>query len=125
MKNEAIANAERDKKIKEEIDKLNAADAMVFNTDKQLKEFGDKIPADKKTAIETANNKLREAHKNKDLAAIDTLMAELNDIWQSASQEMYNAQGGSQAQGGTNPNEGNQSTPNDEAVTDVDFEEVK
>jgi molecular chaperone DnaK len=125
MKNEAIANAERDKKIKEEIDKLNAADAMVFNTDKQLKEFGDKIPADKKTAIETANNKLREAHKNKDLAAIDTLMAELNNIWQSASQEMYNAQGGNQSQGAPNPNEGNQSPPNDEAVTDVDFEEVK
>ncbi|MDR1183140.1 MAG: molecular chaperone DnaK [Bacteroidales bacterium] len=125
MKNEAIVNAEHDKKVKEEIDKLNAADAMIFNTEKQLKEFGDKIPADKKTAIETANNKLREAHKNKDFAAIDALMTELNSIWQSASQEMYNAQGGNQSQGETNPNEGNQSNKNDGEVTDVDFEEVK
>jgi molecular chaperone DnaK len=125
MKNEAVANAERDKKIKEEIDKLNAADAMVFNTEKQLKEFGDKIPADKKTAIETTNDKLREAHKNKDFAAIDSLMTELNSIWQSASQEMYNAQGGASSQGEPNPNEGNQSNTNDGEVTDVDFEEVK
>jgi molecular chaperone DnaK len=126
MKNEAVANAERDKKIKEEIDKLNAADAMIFSTEKQLKEFGDKIPADKKTAIETANNKLREAHKNKDFTAIDAIMAELNSIWQNASQEMYNAQGpGNQSQEGMNPNGGNQSGKNDGEVTDVDFEEVK
>ncbi len=125
MKNEAVANAEQDKKIKEEIDKLNAADAMIFSTEKQLKEFGDKIPADKKTAIEEANNKLREAHKNKDFAAIDSIMAELNNIWQSASQEMYNAQGGDQSQGEPNPNGGSQPNDNDGEVTDVDFEEVK
>jgi molecular chaperone DnaK len=125
MKNEAVANAERDKKIKEEIDKLNAADSMIFSTEKQLKEFGDKIPADKKSAIETANNKLREAHKNKDIPAIDTIMAELNNIWQSASQEMYNAQGGNQSQEGPNPKEGTQSPNHDGEVTDVDFEEVK
>ena len=125
MKNEAVANAEKDKIIKDEIDKLNAADAMIFNTEKQLKEFGDKIPADKKTSIEEANNKLKEAHANKDLAAIDSVMAELNAIWQSASQEMYNAQG-ENPQPEANPNEGNaQPNNNDGEVTDVDFEEVK
>jgi molecular chaperone DnaK len=125
MKNEAVANAEADQKLKEEIDKLNAADAMVFNTEKQLKEFGDKIPADKKTAIEEANNKLKEAHKNKDLAGIDAAMEELNNMWQSASQEMYNAQGGEQSQPGPDSNAGNQQNQNDGEVTDVDFEEVK
>jgi molecular chaperone DnaK len=124
MKNEALANAEQDKKMKEEIDKLNAADTMVFTTEKQIKEFGDKIPADKKTAIEEANNKLREAHKNKDFAAIDATMAELNSIWQSASQEMYNTQGDNASQTGQNPNGGDQPT-NDAEITDVDFEEVK
>ena len=125
MKNEAVANAEKDKIIKDEIDKLNAADAMIFNTEKQLKEFGDKIPADKKTSIEEANNKLKEAHANKDLAAIDSVMAELNAIWQSASQEMYNAQG-ENPQPEANPNEGNAQPNNaDGEVTDVDFEEVK
>ncbi len=125
MKNEAVANAEADQKLKEEIDKLNAADAMIFNTEKQLNEFGDKIPADKKAAIEEANNKLKEAHKNKDLAGIDTAMAELNSIWQSASQEMYNAQGGEQPQPDADSNAGNQQNQNDGEVTDVDFEEVK
>ncbi len=127
MKAEAAANAENDKKVKEEIDKLNQADAMVFQTDKQLKEFGDKLPADKKSQIEAANEKLREAHKNKDIAAIDSAMAELNNIWQSASQEMYNAQAQQgnpgaqqQQQQSSNANNGK-----DQEVTDVDFEEVK
>ena len=126
MKAEAAANAENDKKVKEEIDKLNQADAMIFQTDKQLKEFGDKLPADKKSQIEAANEKLREAHKNKNMAAIDAAMAELNNIWQSASQEMYNAQ----AQQGNNAGQQQQQSSSsnngkDQEVTDVDFEEVK
>ncbi len=131
MKAEAEANAEADKKQKEEIDKINAADAMIFQTDKQLKELGDKMPADKKSQIEAANNKLREAHKNKDLAAIDAAMKELNDIWQNISQEMYNAQQQAQPNGGQgfNQQQGGQQNQGgkngDSEVTDVDFEEVK
>lgn len=127
MKAEAAANAENDKKVKEEIDKLNQADAMVFQTDKQLKEFGDKLPADKKSQIEAANEKLREAHKNKDIAAIDAAMAELNNIWQSASQEMYNAQAQQGNPGAQQQQQQSSSANNgkDQEVTDVDFEEVK
>ena len=94
MKDEAQANAEADKKEKERIDKLNQADSMIFQTEKQLKDLGDKIPADKKAQIETALNKLKEAHKSQDVAACDTAMNELNTIFQAVSQEMYNAQGG-------------------------------
>jgi molecular chaperone DnaK len=89
MKDEAAANADADMKAKEEIDKLNSADALVFQTEKQLKEYGDKIPADKKGPIETSLNKLKEAHKNKNIAEIDVAMGELNTAWQAASQEMY------------------------------------
>jgi molecular chaperone DnaK len=129
MKDEAAANAETDKRAKEEIDKLNGADALIFSTEKQLKEYGDKIPADKKGPIEKALLDLKEAHKNKNLAGIDKYMAELNAAWQVASQEMYQAaqqqegpQPGSQQGGGDNS--GNSSSKSDE-VTDVDFEEVK
>jgi molecular chaperone DnaK len=130
MKQEAEANAEADKKAKEAADKINQADSLIFQTEKQLKEFGDKIPADKKGPIEDALKKLKDAHASKDLAAIDTAMAELNTLFQAASQEMYNA---SQAQGGPQggPTGGAQSGPtegkpkNDGEVTDVDFEEVK
>lgn len=130
MKSEAEANAEADKKAREEIDKLNAADSLIFNTEKQLQEFGDKLPEDKKAAIETAKNKLREAHTNKNIAEIDTATAELNAAWQAASQEMYNAgqQSGAPGQeGGYDPQQGGgEQTPgNDDTVTDVDFEEVK
>ena len=128
MKEEAQANAEADKKEKERIDKLNQADSMIFQTEKQLKDLGDKLPADKKAPIETALNKLKEAHK--DIAGIDAAMAELNSVFQAASQEMYNAQN---AQGGAQPgpdfgqqaggNAGN--NKQDGGVTDVDFEEVK
>ena len=131
MKSEAEANAEADKKAKEEVDKLNTADSLVFNTEKQLKEFGDKIPADKKTAIENAKDKLREAHNNKDFNGIDAYTAELQTAWQAASKEMYNA-------GNAQPNPeqdfsnqaGQASEPQagenkDENVKDVDFEEVK
>ena len=130
MKQEAEANAESDKKAKETADKINQADSLIFQTEKQLKEFGDKIPADKKQPIEDALKKLKDAHASKDLAAIDIAMAELNTVFQAASQEMYNA---SQAQGGPQggPTGGAQSGPtegkpkNDGEVTDVDFEEVK
>jgi molecular chaperone DnaK len=136
MKAEAEANAEADKQIKEKADKINQADSLIFQTEKQLKEFGDKIPADKKKPIEDALAKLKEAHKNQDLAAIDTAMNELNTVFQAASQEMYNAsqqaQGGAQQggpQGGpTGGDQGGQSqskSKDDGEVTDVDFEEVK
>ncbi len=133
MKSEAEANAEADKQAKEKADKINQADSLIFQTEKQLKEFGDKIPADKKKPIEDALAKLKEAHQKQDLAAIDAAMNELNTVFQAASQEMYNA---SQAQGGTQggaqsgPTNGggqqSQSQPKDDGeVTDVDFEEVK
>jgi molecular chaperone DnaK len=124
MKAEAEANADADRKMKEEIDKLNQADSLVFQTEKQLKEYGDKVPADKKAAIEKAAADLKEAHQKKDLAAIDTHMATLNQLWQEASQNMYQdtqAQGQPQA----DPNAGQQGGADDGEVTDVDFEEVK
>ena len=134
MKEEAAANAEADKKEKERIDKLNQADSMIFQTEKQLKDLGDKIPADKKAPIEAALGKLKEAHKAQDIAGIDAAMAELNNVFQAASQEMYNAQGGAQAGPQGNPNfggqqpggnAGNGNSGKDNNVTDVDFEEVK
>jgi molecular chaperone DnaK len=129
MKDEAAANAESDAKEKEKIDKLNHADSLIFQTEKQLSEFGDKLPADKKGPIEAALAKLKEAHKAQDVAGIDAATAELNTVFQAASQEMYNAQnaqGGQQAGpqdfGGQQQSQsGNQQGD----VTDVDFEEVK
>ncbi len=127
MKEEAQANAEADKKEKERIDKLNQADSMIFQTEKQLKDLGDKIPADKKAPIEAALNKLKEAHKAQDANACEAAMNELNGVFQAASQEMYNAQGAQGAQGNAqaNPNSGSQSNNGKDNVTDVDFEEVK
>jgi molecular chaperone DnaK len=129
MKDEAAANAEADAKEKEKIDKLNHADSLIFQTEKQLNEIGDKIPADKRGPIDAALAKLKEAHKSQDIAAIDAATNELNTAFQAASQDMYNAQnaqqggqagpqdfGGQQSQGG-GKQEGD--------VTDVDFEEVK
>jgi molecular chaperone DnaK len=128
MKEEAEANAETDRSAKEKVDKLNQADGLIFQTEKQLKEFGDKLPADKKAPIEEALKKLKDAHSRQDLEAIDAATAELNSVFQAASQEMYNAQanaGGGQA----GPQAGPQAEPNqskqDGEVTDVDFEEVK
>ncbi|MBW6535470.1 MAG: molecular chaperone DnaK [Mariniphaga sp.] len=135
MKQEAEANAEADKLAKEKADKMNQADSLIFQTEKQLKEYGDKIPADKKKPIEDALAKLKEAHKSQDLAAIDAAMNELNTVFSAASQEMYNAaqaQGGQQAgpqgeqqqqsqQGGSDKG----GSKDDGEVTDVDFEEVK
>ena len=129
MKEEAQANADADKRMKDEIDKLNTADSLIFQTEKQLKEFGDKIPADKKDTISKSLEELRTAHKNKDIPGIDRAMANLNSMWQTASEDMYkNAQGQQpheNSQGAPNPGpEQKQSGGNDE-VTDVDFEEVK
>ena len=129
MKAEAEANADADKKERERIDKINAADATIFNTEKQLKEYGDKLPADKKAEIESALEKLKTAHKAQDIAGIDAAMAEMNAIWQKASEEMYKnagAQGGPQGPFGEQQGpQDNQGPKNDDNVTDVDFEEVK
>ena len=127
MKAEAEANADADKKEREKIDKLNQADSMVFQTENQLKELGDKIPADKKAPIEAAAQKLKEAHKAQDLAAIDAATAELNNAWQAASAEMY-AQSGAQpgAQGaGQGAQGGQQTSGGADDVQDAEFEEVK
>ncbi|MDD2303920.1 MAG: molecular chaperone DnaK [Prolixibacteraceae bacterium] len=128
MRDEAAANEASDKAAREKVDKLNQADSLIFQTDKQMKEFGDKLPADKKAPIEEALTKLKAAHAAQDIAAIDTATAELNAVFQAASQEMYNAQAASGAQ--ADPNAGQQanaggSNKQDGEVTDVDFEEVK
>ncbi|MGZ4043516.1 MAG: molecular chaperone DnaK, partial [Bacteroidia bacterium] len=129
MKREAEANADADKKAKEEVDKLNEADAMVFQTEKQLKEHGDKLPAEKKGAIESALTELKTAHASKDLAKIDAALKTLNDAWAAASEEMYKATQNQQTDGQDNKNAGdqnkNQNNTGGENVTDVDFEEVK
>lgn len=121
MKAEAEANAETDRKQKEEIDKLNEADALVFSTDKQLKEYGEKIPAEKKEIIEAAKEKLKIAHQNKDFAAIETASTELNAAWHAASEDMYKNADAGQAQ----PQDGDNQQNPDDNVTDVDYEEVK
>ena len=128
MKAEAEQNAENDKKERERVDKLNQADSMIFQTENQLKEIGDKIPAQHKPAIEQALQQLKDAHKAGDIAAIDTAIAALNTAWQTASQQMYQGAQGAQA-GQENPFNGQQQTqqeaPKDENIQDADFEEVK
>ena len=127
MKDEATANAENDRKEREKIDKLNSADALIFQTEKQLKEYGDKVPADKKAEIEGALEQLRNAHKSQDLTAIDAAMEKLNGIWQSASEEMYKNTQQSQASGNPSAEQPHTENPKgggDDEVTDVDFEEV-
>jgi molecular chaperone DnaK len=123
MKREAEANAEDDKKAKETIEKLNNADNMIFQTEKQLKEFGDKLPEDKKQPIEEALAELKKAHEDKNIDAVDGAMEKLNTVFQAASQEMYQASQEAQQQGGAE--QGEASGTADEEVTDVDFEEVK
>lgn len=124
MRAEAEANADADKEVKERVEKLNAADNLVFQTEKQIKDYGDKIPADKKEAIEKAAAELREAHKNEDMAGIETHMATLNEAWTAASQDLYAAQQeGGAAEGGANPDAGSDDATED--VTDVEFEEVE
>lgn len=128
MKEEAAANAEADSLAKERIEKLNTADSLIFQTEKQLKEFGDKIPADKKAPIEAALQKLKDAHKSEDLAGIDAATSELNAVFQAASQDMYNASqasGGAQPGGSAHNTDGAGNSQGGDDVTDVDFEEVK
>jgi len=128
MKAEAKANEATDKAEREKVDKLNAADSLVFQTEKQLKEYGEKIPAEKKTVIEKAAEKLKEAHKVQDIAGIDTAMAELNAAWTAASQDMYNStqqEGGAAQPGGPEQPQGNGAGAKAEDVTDVPYEEVK
>jgi molecular chaperone DnaK len=121
MKQEAAANADNDQKMREEAEKLNMADNLIFSTEKQLKEYGEKIPAEKKTAIEAALEELKKAHTARDLAAIEPAMTSLNAAWEAASADMYKAtQEGEQAAGP----EANAADKTDD-VTDVDYEEVK
>ena len=128
MKNEAEANAESDKAEKEKIDKLNAADSMIFQTEKQLKEYGEKLSDDNKTKIEGALEQLKEAHKSQDAAAIDTSIEALNQAWAGASQEIYNASQGEGADGATpggdNGATGPEASGEAEDVSDVEYEEV-
>lgn len=126
MKNEAKANEEADKQVRDRVEKLNMADGLVFNSEKQLKEYGDKLPADEKAKIEAAVAKLKDAHKTEDISGIDAAMEELNAAWQNASQHIYNDQqqqqpGGGETGGNTTDNAGN----NDGNVADAEYEEVK
>ena len=123
MKQEAEANADADKKVKEEADKINGADGMIFQTEKQLKEFGDKLSAEKKAPVEEALAELKSAHEKKDLNAIDTAMEKINNAWKSGSEEMYKASQEAGAGAATQPDQPEQSSGDD--VTDVEFEEVK
>jgi len=133
MKAEAEQNAENDKKERERVDKMNQADSMIFQTENQLKEIGDKIPADQKPAIENALQQLKDAHKAGDIAAIDTAIAALNNAWQTASQQMYQGAqagpqpGADQQQGPFYNQQANsqQDAPKDDNIQDADFEEVK
>jgi molecular chaperone DnaK len=126
MKKEAEANADADKKVKEEAEKLNSADQMIFQTEKQLKEFGDKLSDNKKAPIESALEELKKAHESKNLDAIDKSLEAINEAWKNASEEMYKAQ----AEAGNANKDGADPTPSEESkggddVQDVDFEEVK
>lgn len=129
MRDEAKANEESDRKEKERIEKLNAADSLIFQTEKQLKEFGDKLPADKKAPIEQALTKLKDAQKSQDIPSIESATEELTKVWQAASEEMYkHAQGGEQQQQQQQQQQSSSSSGSaekDKEVTDVDFEEVK
>ncbi len=127
MKAEAKANEATDKEARDRVEKLNQADSLIFQTEKQFKEFGEKIPADKKTVIETALTKLKDAHKAQDIPAIETATAEMNAAWTAASEDIYKAQQETGAQPGAEqagPQEGAQST-NSDTVEDAQFEEVK
>ena len=130
MKKDAEANAEADSKAKEEVDKLNSADQMIFQTEKQLKDFGDKLSDDKKKPIESALEDLKKAYESKDLEKIDETLNAINEAWKNASEEMYKAQAESGAgqPGEGEPSSDNQNTNTDskgDDVQDVDFEEVK
>jgi molecular chaperone DnaK len=121
MKNEAAANADADRKARERVDKINEADAMIFQTEKQMKEYGDKIPADKKSAIDKALSDLKAAHQAQDLDGITAKLEVLNQAWMAASQDMYQA---SQQEGQSNGGNAADGSGASEPVTDVEFEEV-
>ena len=129
MKRDAEANAEADKKAQEVATKMNEADALIFQTEKQLKDFGDKIPADKKSAIESALEELKGAYESKDIAAINVALEKINEAWKKASEDIYKAQQEGGAAGGHSSYEAQDQQPNngggDNNVQDVDFEEVK
>ena len=129
MKKEAEANAESDKKLKEEVDTLNSADAMIFQTENQLKEYGDKIPDDKKKSIEDALGSLKKAHESKEIESIKAELEKINEAWKNASEELYKAQAESAKATGSNDSDqkksANKSKGSDDDVQDVDFEEVK
>ena len=126
MRNEAKANEDADKAEREKVDKVNAADSLIFSSEKQLKEYGDKIPAEKKTTIETALEALKEAHKAGDVDQMAKQTEILNAAWQDASQEMYQNQGDQNGQGGANPaQDGGNAEGAKQEPTDVEFEEVK
>jgi molecular chaperone DnaK len=128
MKADAEAHAEADKKAKEEVEKVNAADSMIFQTEKQLKEYGDKLPADKKSTIEAALTELKTAHGSRNITGIDSALEKINAAWQAASQDIYNATQGAGAAGaqpGADANANGAKGASDGEVTDVDFEEVK
>ena len=128
MKQEAEANAESDKKAKEEVDKLNSADQMIFQTETQLKEFGEKLSADKKAPIEASLEELKKAHNSKELAAIDVALEKINEAWKNASEEMYKAQaesGQANADKQTADDGKKAEDKGGDDVQDVDFEEVK
>ncbi|MGB0777304.1 MAG: molecular chaperone DnaK [Flavobacteriaceae bacterium] len=126
MKQEAEANADADKEAKEKAEKINGADQMVFQTEKQLKEFGDKLSDDKKAPIEAALEELKKAHASGDIAQIDPAMEKINEAWKAASEEMYKAEQEAGAGAGQpGPDAGAQGGAADDAVEDVDFEEVK
>lgn len=122
MKKEAEANAEADKKAKETADKLNEADSMIFQTEKQLKEFGDKLSEGNKSNIEGALEELKKAYETKDVATIQPALDKINEAWKAASEEMYKAQADAQ-QGGAQQAQPNQG--GDDAAQDVEYEEVK
>jgi molecular chaperone DnaK len=129
MKKEAEANAESDKKLKEEVDTLNSADAMIFQTESQLKEYGDKIPDDKKKSIEEALSSLKKAHESKEIDSIKAELEKINEAWKNASEELYKAQAESAKASESAPVDSEKSSKKDKGsdddVQDVDFEEVK
>ena len=130
MKAEAEANAEADKKERERVDKITQADSMIFQTEKQLEELGDKLSADQKASIQAAHDKLKDAHKAQDLAAIDAAIAELNNAWQAASAAMYQQAGAAGAQPGPDMNAGcggscNQGGQQTDNIQDADLEEAQ
>lgn len=125
MKAEAKANEAADNEARAKVEKLNQADSLIFQTEKQFKEFGDKIPADKKGAIEAALTKLKEAHKNQDIPAVDAAMAEMNTAWTAASEDIYKAQQEAGAQPGADAGATNGNDAKSDTVEDAQFEEVK